>query len=76
VAAAWSRWRNVTDLDSSAFTGAGNDDGKLPETTPSHRLAINHDLGRGWRAWVIPLAGGETSVGMVYDPRYIQLPAG
>ncbi len=32
-------------------------------------LSTNHFLGRGYWIWLIPLAGGATSIGIVADPR-------
>ncbi len=32
-------------------------------------LSTNHFLGRGYWVWIIPLAGGATSIGIVADPR-------
>ena len=33
-------------------------------------------MGRGWWCWIIPLKGGDTSVGVVYDTRLFQPPGG
>ena len=33
--------------------------------------ATNHLMGRGYWAWLIPLASGSISVGLVCDPRYV-----
>ena len=60
TAAAWGRWRGVADLDGPRLA-----DG-LPRLPAARRLATNHFCGYGWWCWVIPLAGGETSVGLVY----------
>ncbi|MBC8010293.1 MAG: tryptophan 7-halogenase, partial [Burkholderiales bacterium] len=38
--------------------------------------ATNHLVGRGWWAWMIPLKGGDTSVGIVFDQRLVDLPEG
>jgi hypothetical protein len=43
---------------------------------PARRLATNHFCGYGYWIWMIPLAGGETSVGVVYDKRLFALPPG
>lgn len=34
------------------------------------RLSTNHFMGEGYWLWIIPLASGATSVGIVADPRY------
>ena len=39
----------------------------------SRRLATNHYTGYGYWIWVIPLGNGETSVGVVFDKRLIDL---
>ncbi len=36
---------------------------------PRRWLSTNHMLGRGYWVWIIPLASGSTSVGIVADPR-------
>jgi len=38
------------------------------------RLATNHFCGYGWWCWMIPLAGGQTSVGVVYQKELFDLP--
>ena len=60
TAAAWARWRGVADLDGPELAAG------LPRLPAARRLATNHFCGYGWWAWVIPLAGGETSIGVVY----------
>jgi flavin-dependent dehydrogenase len=35
------------------------------------RLATNHLMGEGYWVWLIPLASGSTSVGIVADPRFV-----
>ena len=39
-------------------------------------MATNHLMGEGWWSWWIPLKGGDVSVGLVWDQRLMQLPAG
>ena len=39
-------------------------------------FATNHFMGDGWWCWVIPLKGGDTSIGLVYDQRVVTLPPG
>lgn len=69
TAAVWARWRGVADLDGSSAASRA-----LSEVAASRRLATNHFCGYGWWCWVIPLAGGETSIGLVYDKRLFELP--
>lgn len=72
TSAAWARWDGVKDMDGTSVTGPT--DGRLPKVFPSRRLATNHFNGPGWWCWVIPLAGGQTSIGVVYDQRLFDLP--
>jgi flavin-dependent dehydrogenase len=70
TAAVWARWRNVRHLDdlaarASARFRRGN--------VGSRRLATNHYVGRGFWIWVIPLGNGQTSIGVVFDKRIINL---
>lgn len=77
TAAAWGRWRGVLDMDGVELLGRDARAGSgLPHNLASRRLATNHFMGRGWWCWVIPLSGGETSIGIVHDPRIFQLPEG
>lgn len=74
IASAWSRWRGVKHWDSR----------DLAEQFPAWAArakgwrfnATNHLIGRGWWAWMIPLKGGDVSVGVVYDQRLTELPPG
>ncbi|HEY0945161.1 MAG TPA: NAD(P)/FAD-dependent oxidoreductase [Opitutaceae bacterium] len=74
IAACWSRWRGVKSWDSREFAEL------FPQWTRRTRAirftATNHVVGRGWWSWWIPLKGGDTSVGIVYDQRLVELPAG
>ena len=74
TAAAWGRWRGVTDMDGPEVLGPDPLHPRLPEVTGARRLATNHFCGYGWWCWVIPLAGGDTSIGIVYDKRLFQFP--
>ncbi len=38
--------------------------------------ATNHLMGDGWWCWIIPLKGGDTSIGLVYDQRLFEPPPG
>jgi len=77
TAARWGRWRGVLDMDGADVLGADErDSSALHSISASRRLCTNHFMGRGWWCWLIPLQGGETSVGLVYDKRLFQLPPG
>jgi hypothetical protein len=68
TAAIWCRWKNVRHIDDLAARGgfaAGN--------VGSRRLATNHYMGPGYWIWVIPLGNGETSIGVVFDKRIVEL---
>ncbi len=60
--------------------GHGRPRGRGPSSSdPFHRavlaprrLATNHFTGWGYWIWFIPLKGGETSVGLVWDTRLVQ----
>ncbi len=67
TSAAWGRWHGVADLDGARGPAAG-----LRSIPASRRLCTNHFCGHGWWCWLIPLAGGETSVGVVWDERFAQ----
>ena len=70
---AWSRWRGAGDWDSVDLRARH---GGLGESLVGIRgTATNHIAGDGWWAWWIPLKGGETSIGVVVDPRRAQWPA-
>jgi len=72
--AVWARWTGVKDWDGLELAG------KFPEFAMGcHGLrntATNHIVGPGWWAWVIPLKGGDVSVGVVFDQRLMQWPEG
>jgi flavin-dependent dehydrogenase len=72
--AAWARFRKTADLDGADIWA------DFPEFTEPCRVmrqwATNHLMGRGWWCWIIPLKGGDFSVGVVYDTRIYTLPGG
>jgi len=76
----WARYRNVRDFDGDWL--AAHDASRGPGRSGrcgvgcSRALSTNHFTGPGWWVWVIPLAGGEVSVGVVWDERLFELPAG
>jgi flavin-dependent dehydrogenase len=69
TAAIWCRFRDVRHIDDiAARQGA-----LATRNISSRRLATNHYMGLGYWIWVIPLGNGETSVGVVFDKRLIDL---
>lgn len=74
IAAVWGRWEGVKDLDGVEILGTDPRRPALPPISGARRLATNHFCGHGWWCWMIPLRGGETSVGLVYDKRHFQWP--
>jgi flavin-dependent dehydrogenase len=73
TAAVWCRWEGVRHLDDLAARGPlsfsrGN--------VGSRRLATNHYMGFGYWVWFIPLGNGETSIGIVFDTRLVEIDRG
>ena len=72
TAAVWSRWRGVKDWDGRELAE------KYPKWASAvygtRGTATNHIIGDGWWAWLIPLKGGDVSVGVVYDQRLVDFP--
>ena len=68
----WVRYRNVKDLDGTEVVGTDPADPFVRGVIASRRLATNHFTGWGYWIWFIPLRGGETSVGLVWDTRLVQ----
>ncbi len=70
----WARFTGVRDWDGHALRE------KFPRWADacqtSRAWATNHLMGRGWWCWIIPLKGGDYSIGIVYDTRLFQPPAG
>jgi len=70
--AVWSRWTGVKDWDGLELAK------KFPEWAMACRgiraTATNHLTGHGWWAWLIPLKGGDMSVGVVFDQRFVAWP--
>jgi flavin-dependent dehydrogenase len=69
----WCRFRNVADLDAHDLHEKYPDLGKRVWSQRS--TATNHLTGDGWWAWIIPLQGGQVSVGITWDRRIFQMPA-
>jgi flavin-dependent dehydrogenase len=70
IAAIWARWTDVRHLDDLV---AREIPGLARHAVASRRLATNHYMGRGYWVWVIPLGNGETSIGVVFDKRLVDL---
>jgi flavin-dependent dehydrogenase len=68
TAAIWCRWKNVRHIDDLAARG-----GFSGSNVSSRRLGTNHYTGYGYWIWVIPLGNGETSIGVVFDKRLVDL---
>jgi flavin-dependent dehydrogenase len=69
TAAIWCRWQNVRHIDDiAARAGALG-----TRNIGSRRLGTNHYMGLGYWIWVIPLGNGETSIGVVFDKRLVDL---
>jgi flavin-dependent dehydrogenase len=74
TAAVWARFRRVKDLDGTEVSGPDPDDPYSRSTVAARRLATNHFVGLGYWMWFIPLQGGETSIGAVWDRRLVDPP--
>ncbi len=74
INALWGRFTGVKDWDGYELRK------KYPcwakATRTARGWATNHMMGLGWWVWIIPLKGGDTSIGLVYDTRLFQPPAG
>jgi len=70
----WARFRGVGDLDGASLRGRHPEFARACQASRS--AATNHLVGYGWWCWIIPLKGGDTSVGIVYDQRLFTLPPG
>jgi flavin-dependent dehydrogenase len=70
----WARFTGVKDWDGNELRQ------KYPEwaeaTLTARGWATNHLCGLGWWCWIIPLKGGDVSVGLVYDERLFSPPEG
>ncbi len=74
TASVWARWRGVKDWDGLELSR------KFPAWAAAQfgirGTATNHLTGDGWWAWLIPLKGGDVSIGVVYDQRLVEFPSG
>ncbi|HSE63867.1 MAG TPA: NAD(P)/FAD-dependent oxidoreductase [Thermoanaerobaculia bacterium] len=71
TSAIWVRYRGVKDMDGAEVAGTDPADPWARAVLASRRLATNHFTGWGYWIWFIPLSGGETSVGLVWDKRLL-----
>jgi flavin-dependent dehydrogenase len=65
------RYRGGKDRDGVEVAGTDPSDPYVRAVLASRRLATNHFTGWGYWIWLIPLQGGETSVGLVWDKRLV-----
>lgn len=72
ISAVWARYRGVKDLDGHELTGNDPDSPYARYSIASRRLGTNHFTGWGYWIWFIPLKGGETSIGAVWDRRLVE----
>jgi len=72
--AVWARFRRTADLDGAAMWAEAP--GFTEPCWTMRQWATNHLMGYGWWCWIIPLKGGDFSVGIVYDSRIYELHAG
>jgi flavin-dependent dehydrogenase len=64
MCAAWFRLDGVIDVDEWSDSASW----KSRCSQSARRLSTNHLMGSGYWAWIIPLVGNRTSVGLVTDP--------
>jgi len=69
----WRRYRNTRDFDGDWIPGPRQG---LGTPVCARGFSTNHLTGPGWWIWVIPLPGGEHSVGIVWDERVLDFPFG
>lgn len=69
TAAMWARWKGVRHIDDIA----ARIQPLARKNVGSRRLGTNHYMGYGYWIWVIPLGHGETSIGVVFDKRLVNL---
>jgi flavin-dependent dehydrogenase len=72
ISAVWARYTHVKDLDGFGVHGNDLESPFARYSVASRRLATCHFNGYGYWIWLIPLSGGETSVGAVYDRRMVR----
>jgi flavin-dependent dehydrogenase len=74
----WARYKNVRDFDGDWLASRDASRGAGPSgpcgVACARSLSTNHLTGLGYWVWVIPLPGGDVSVGVVWDERLLTLP--
>jgi len=70
----WCRFRKVNPIDS--YKSRKMHPSLMSRVRASRSSATNHLMGRGWWVWLIPLANGDYSVGIVWDRSVFTLPDG
>lgn len=72
ISSIWARFRGVKDWDGPELRL------RFPKWADAvwtaRGWATNHLTGLGWWCWIIPLKGGDVSVGLVYDERLFSPP--
>jgi flavin-dependent dehydrogenase len=68
----WARYTGTKDFD-GLWMGREQARGGV---VVARGLSTNHFCGPGWWVWIIPLPGGDVSVGVVWDQRLFDLPPG
>ncbi len=76
TSAMWGRWTGVKDMDGKGVLGADVRSPEMPFTRSARRLCTNHFCTYGSWTWAIPLSGGQTSIGLVWDRRLFDTPEG
>jgi flavin-dependent dehydrogenase len=69
----WARYSGTRDFDQGWLASRDGDPGAA---VASRGFSTNHFTGPGWWLWIIPLPGGDVSVGVVWDERLFGLPPG
>ena len=62
-------WFRIGERDRRSTTGPTTRPGARAATPPARWLSTNHLVGDGYWAWLIPLASGSHSVGIVADAK-------
>lgn len=70
----WCRFRHVNDLDSTK--SRMRHPNLMKRVKGLRATATNHLTGHGWWCWLIPLADGDYSAGIVWDRSIFTLPPG
>lgn len=70
----WARFKGVRDWD--CYEMRQQHPAYARACNTGRQWATNHLTGYGWWCWIIPLKGGDTSIGLVYDRRLYTPPEG